>query len=175
MRRLAPLFACAALVAACASTPARTAELFPNLQQARVALTTATGVHDFGVWIAADDRSRERGLMYVRELPADRGMLFVFERPQPLAFWMKDTYVSLDLIFVDPAARVLNIAANTRPHSLEPIPSEGDAIAVLEVRAGTARSIGLQPGDRLTLPTLRTTGGTASIPVNLESGFKASN
>jgi len=162
MRRLAPLFACAALVAACASTLARTPALFPSLQQARVQVTTASGVHEFGVWIAADDQSRERGLMHVRELPPGRGMLFLFEQPQRLAFWMKNTYLSLDLIFIDPAGRVLNVAANTRPHSLDPIPSLGDAIAVLEVLGGTARSIGLQPGDRLTLPTLRTTGGSAS-------------
>ena len=102
--------------------------------------------------------------MYVRELPPDRGMLFLFERPQPLAFWMKDTYLSLDLIFIDPAGRVLNIAAHARPLSLEPIRSDGDAIAVLEVLAGTARTIGLQPGDRLNLPTLRTTGTPSPSP-----------
>ena len=158
MSRLSPLFACVALIAACASTLARTPALFPSLEQAQVQVTTATGVHEFVVWIAADDRTRERGLMYVRELPPDRGMLFVFEQPQALAFWMKDTYLSLDLIFIDPAGRVLNIAANARPHSLDPIRSEGDAIAVLEVLAGTARTIGLERGDRLNLPTLRTTG-----------------
>ena len=161
MRRLAPLFACAALVASCASTLARTPALFPSLQQARVQVTTASGVHEFGVWIAADDRSRERGLMFVRELPPGRGMLFVFEQAQPLAFWMKNTYLSLDLIFIDPAGRVLNVASNTEPHSLDPIRSEGEAIAVLEVLGGTSRSIGLQAGDRLTLPTLRTTGSAA--------------
>src|SRR5688500_12770344 len=111
--------------------------LFPDLEQGQVRVTTSTGVHDFGVWIAADDRSRARGLMYVRDLPRDRGMLFVFERPQPLAFWMKDTYLSLDLIFIDPAGLVVNVAANARPRSLEPIRSEGDAIAVLEVLGGT--------------------------------------
>ena len=175
MRRLSPLFACAALVAACASTPARTPALFPTLEQARVQVTTSTGVHEFGVWIAADDESRQRGLMYVRELPPDRGMLFVFERPQALAFWMKDTYLSLDLIFIDPAGRVLNIAAHARPHSLNPIRSEGDAIAVLEVLAGTARAIGLQPGDRVNLATLQTTGSPATRPARAKLGMNASN
>jgi len=174
MRRLAPLFAGAALVAACASTPARTPALFPSLQQARVQVTTASGVHEFGVWIAADDRSRARGLMHVHELPPGRGMLFLFEQPQPLAFWMKNTYISLDLIFIDPAGRVLNVAANTRPLSLDPIPSDGDAIAVLEVVGGTARSIGLQPGDRLTLPTLRTTGEAEPRPTRAKPVPKSS-
>jgi uncharacterized protein len=174
VRRLAPVIACAALVAACASTPARAPALFPSLQQARVQVTTASGVHEFGVWIAADDRSRERGLMYVRELPPGGGMLFLFEQPQPLAFWMKNTYLSLDLIFIDPAGRVLNIAANTRPHSLDPIPSDGEAIAVLEVLGGTARSIGLKPGNLLTLPTLRTTGEASSSPMQVKPAPKNS-
>lgn len=174
MRRLAPLLACAALVAACASTPARTPALFPSLQQGRVQVTTASGVHEFGVWIAADDHSRERGLMHVRQLPPGRGMLFVFEQPQPLAFWMKNTWLSLDLIFIDPAGRVLNVAADARPHSLEPIRSEGEAIAVLEVLGGTGRSIGLRPGDRVNLPTLRTTGEAAPNPVQAKPVPKTS-
>jgi uncharacterized membrane protein (UPF0127 family) len=151
-------------IAAAPAAKVGTPNLFPSLEQGQVQVTTSTGVHDFGVWIAADDRSRQRGLMYVRELPPDRGMLFIFERPQPLAFWMKDTYLSLDLIFVDPAGRVLNVAAHARPQSLEPIRSDGDAIAVLEVLAGTARTIDLKPGDRLTLPTLRTTGAPSPKP-----------
>ena len=175
MRRLAPLFACAALVAACASTSAKTHEFFSSLQQDKVRVTTASGVHEFRVWIAADDRSRERGLMHVRALPPDRGMLFVFEQPQPLAFWMKNTYLSLDLIFIDPAGRVLNVAADTRPLSLDPIPSDGEAIAVLEVLGGTARSIGLQSGDRLTLPTLRTTGDAALSPAQAKPAARPSN
>jgi uncharacterized membrane protein (UPF0127 family) len=88
----------------------------------------------------------------------------MFERPQPVAFWMKDTYLSLDLIFLDPAGLVLNVAADAEPRSLAPIESEGDAIAVLEVIAGTARKIGLRPGDRVTLPTLRTTGSPRTRP-----------
>ena len=96
--------------------------------------------------------------MYVRELPPDRGMLFIFERPQPVAVWMKDTYLSLDLVLIDQSGRVLNVAADAKPHSLMPIRSRGDALAVLEVLAGTARKIALEPGDHISLPTLRTTG-----------------
>ena len=158
MKGFAPFLAIAALVAACAGTPGPDSALFPALEQASVAVTTATGEHEFDVWIAADDRTRERGLMYVRELPADRGMLFLFERPQPVAFWMKNTYLSLDLVFIDPAGRVLNVATDAEPQSLSPIRSRGEALAVLEVLAGTAIRIGLRPGDRVGLPTLRTTG-----------------
>jgi len=155
------MLASLALVAACASAPA----LFPDLQQAKLQAKTAQGTHDFSVWIAADDKSRERGLMFVRELPPDRGMLFLFEFPQEVAFWMKDTVLSLDLVFIDPAGEVLNIAANARPYSLDPIESQGRVIAVLEVVAGTARTIGLKPGDTITLPSLQTTGTVSTEPI----------
>jgi len=158
MRLPSLLLAALAWVTTGAATPEPVPALFPTLEQATVRATTASGVHDFAVWIADDDRSRQRGLMYVRALPADRGMLFLFERPQELAFWMKDTFVSLDLVFIDASGRVLNVAANAPPFSLVPIRSQGEALAVLEVVAGTARRIGLSPGDTVTLPTLRTTG-----------------
>lgn len=147
----------AALLAACAHTPASGDEPFPKLPQDEVEVVTATGSHRFRVWIAADDRSRTRGLMFVRDLPADRGMLFLFEQPQPAAFWMKDTYIPLDLVFIDATGRVLNVGHDARPLSLAPIESEGPVIAVLEVQAGTAARIGLAAGDRVRLPSLRTT------------------
>lgn len=150
----------AALLAACANTPAPVTDPFPSLPQAEVEVATTGGNHRFRVWIAADDPSRTRGLMFVRELPADRGMLFVFQRPQPATFWMKNTYVPLDLVFVDPTGRVLNIGRDARPFSLAPITSDGPVIAVLEVQAGTAERIGLAPGDLVRLPTLRTTGSS---------------
>jgi len=169
MRQFTFILASLALAAACASTPA----LFPSLQQAKVQAHTLQGTHDFSVWIAADDKSRERGLMFVRELPPDRGMLFLFEFPQEVAFWMKDTVLSLDLIFIDPAGKVLNIAANAKPYSLDPIESRGRAIAVLELVAGTSRTIGLKTGDTITLPSLRTTGTTAAAPVKGQSAQPA--
>ncbi|MGH8202991.1 MAG: DUF192 domain-containing protein [Steroidobacteraceae bacterium] len=163
MRRRASLFAGLALVAACAGAQ----DCIAKLPQAEIEAQTASGKHRFQVWIAADDPSRERGLMFVRELPPGRGMLFLFEYPQQAAFWMKNTYIPLDLVFIDPAGVVLNVAADARPFTLEPIPSRGEAIAVLEVPAGTARNIGLAAGDRVTLPSLRTTG--AAIPASQSS------
>jgi uncharacterized protein len=157
MRLRHALLALTALVAACASAAGSSPPLFPALQQAEVEVVTQSGSHRFNVWIAADDRSREQGLMRVRELPPDHGMIFVFERPQFLAFWMKDTYLSLDLVFIAPDGKVLNIARHARPFSLDPIESDGPATAVLEVLAGTALNIALEPGDQIVLPTLQTT------------------
>lgn len=172
MRRAALGLAGAALLVACANTPTPSKDPFPSLPQAEVEVTTESGTHRFRVWIAADDRSRTRGLMYVRELPADRGMLFLFPVPQPASFWMKDTYVPLDLVFIDPTGRVLNIARDARPFSLVPITSDGPVIAVLEVQAGTAARIGLVPGDRIRLPTLRTTSVTeGNAPVAGPAGI----
>jgi hypothetical protein len=99
--------------------------------------------------------------MFVRELPPDRGMLFLFDRPEKAAFWMKDTYLSLDLVFIDPTGVVVNIAPAARPFSLDPIPSQGPVIAVLEVIAGTASRIDLAPGDLVNLASLRTTSSSS--------------
>jgi len=147
LRHLLP--ALIVLAAACANAAGSTPLLFPGLEQAELEAMTKSGTHRFKVWIAADDRSREQGLMRVREFPPDRGMLFLFDRPQLVAFWMKDTYLSLDLVFISPDGRVLNIASHARPLSLDPIESDGPALAVLEVLAGKAEAIGLQPGDRI--------------------------
>jgi len=154
------VLACVA-ASACASILDRTPALFPALRQSSLSVTTSTGSHEFSVWIAEDPKSRERGLMFVRDLPASRGMLFLFEFPQPVAFWMKNTCLPLDLVFIAENGSVLNIAENAVPFSLDPIESDGDALAVLEVLGGTARRIGLKAHDRVDLPTLR---ATATIP-----------
>lgn len=125
---------------------------FAGLPRSELQVVTASGTHRFQVWIAADDRSRERGLMFVRKLPPDAGMLFLFERPQFAAFWMKDTYLALDLIFIRADGVVVNVAENARPRTLDPIPSTAPVKAVLELLAGTAKRIGLSTGSRIVHP-----------------------
>ena len=122
---------------------------FAHLAQTEVRVVTAQGEHEFWVWIADDDRSRTQGLMFIKELPANRGMLFLFDRPHFASFWMKNTYLSLDIIFIAPGGAVTNIARDTTPLSTHPIVSEAPVAAVLELNAGTARRIGLQAGDRI--------------------------
>ncbi len=110
------------------------------------------GVHPFTVELATNDEERARGLMYRKELPEGRGMLFDFKTEQPAEFWMRNTYVSLDIIFIRGDGRILRIAENTEPLSERLIPSGGPIRGVLEVVAGTARKLGIAPGDKVAHP-----------------------
>ena len=112
-------------------------------------IITASGTHRFSVEVMHTDEQRARGLMYRRFMAEDRGMLFDFKREEPVAMWMKNTYLSLDMVFIDKSGKVVNVAENTEPLSERIIPSSGPVLAVLEVNAGTARKIGLKAGDRL--------------------------
>jgi len=112
-------------------------------------ITTASGTHAFQVEIAKDDASREKGLMYRRFMPAERGMLFEFEHNEPVSFWMKNTYIKLDMIFIAPNGVVNRIAADAEPLTETVVPSGGPCIAVLELNGGEAARIGLRPGDKV--------------------------
>ena len=115
----------------------------------RLSIVTASGPHAFQVEVMRNDEDRERGLMYRRFLPADRGMLFDFKTAQPVMMWMKNTYIPLDMVFIGPDGRVVSTAQNAEPLSEKIIPSNGKALGVLEVNAGTVAKIGVQPGDRV--------------------------
>jgi uncharacterized membrane protein (UPF0127 family) len=115
-------------------------------------IASKTGVHAFTVELADSDTERAKGLMFRRELPEGRGMLFDFHRDQEVSFWMQNTYIPLDMIFIRGDGRILRIAENTEPLSTRLIPSGGPVRAVLEVIAGTARKLGIAPGDRVGHP-----------------------
>jgi uncharacterized membrane protein (UPF0127 family) len=112
-------------------------------------IASSTGVHPFAVEMAETDEERARGLMFRKEVPEGKGMLFDFKAEQPVAFWMKNTYVSLDMIFIKADGRILSIAENTEPLSERGVPSGGPVRGVLEVVAGTAKKLGIKPGDRV--------------------------
>ena len=76
-------------------------------------------------------------------------MLFDFHDPRPVAFWMKNTLIPLDMIFIAADGRIINIAQNTRPYSLDPVPSAAPALAVLEIGGGLSAELGIEPGDRV--------------------------
>ena len=108
----------------------------------------------FKVELAASAEAQARGLMFRTELGDFEGMLFPSAVPELRSFWMKNTPLSLDIIFIGADGRVLNIAADTVPYSLESVRSTGPASAVLELRAGRAKALGIVPGDKVnyTLP-----------------------
>jgi uncharacterized protein len=142
--------AAALLFTACwALTPAQGAG------EVTLEIVSKTGVHAFAVELAIDEAERARGLMFRKELPEGRGMLFDFERDQPVAFWMHNTYISLDMIFIRGDGSILRIAENTEPLSDRLVPSGGPVRAVLEVIAGTAHKLGIAPGDHVESPIFK--------------------
>lgn len=104
----------------------------------------------FKVELAASAEAQARGLMFRTELGDFEGMIFPSGTPQARSFWMKNTPLSLDIIFIGPDGRIANIAAHTTPYSLDSVSSRGPASAVLELRAGRAAALGIVPGDRVT-------------------------
>jgi uncharacterized protein len=118
--------------------------------QDTIEIVTRSGVHAFAVELATDAAERAVGLMYRKELPEGRGMLFDFHDEQPVQFWMHNTYIPLDMIFITADGRVVRVVENAKPLSDDLIPSGRPVRAVLEVIGGTARKLGIAAGDRVT-------------------------
>lgn len=116
-----------------------------------IALTirSASGEHRFTVEVAGTLAEQNAGLMYRRSLGPSAGMIFPYSPPQEVAFWMKNTFIPLDMIFIRADGTIARIAANTVPHSLDPVPSGEPVAAVLEIRGGRAAELGIRPGDRV--------------------------
>ena len=133
-------------------TPAAQASVHPvsGLEVVPLTVTTPGGkAHAFRVEVARTPQEQSRGLMFRTEMEADEGMLFPYQQPQMLSFWMRNTVLSLDLIFIGPDRRVINVAANAVPYSEESIPSDAPAVAVLELNAGRAQALGIVPGSKV--------------------------
>jgi uncharacterized membrane protein (UPF0127 family) len=117
-------------------------------------LKTDSGPHSFAIELATTPAERALGLMYRRTLPADAGMLFLYDNPQPLTMWMRNTFIPLDMVFIGADGKVHRIESRTEPFSTQLISSEGNVQGVLELNAGTAASIGLKAGDVVVYPGL---------------------
>jgi uncharacterized protein len=139
VRRL--LFACALLISS--------ASLAAELPRDVVLVEAGASQYRFEVEIADDPVERAEGLMYRRSLADNAGMLFLYPKPQPVEFWMKNTPLSLDIVFVREDGTIAHIAESTTPMSEQLIPSGEPVRAVLEVKAGTMRQLGVTVGDRL--------------------------
>ncbi len=147
LRHLAGLSAAIASLPALGQ-PAGAAEE-PAFPVSPLTIETQRGRFQFMVEIAETPSTWRQGLQKRRQLAADAGMLFDYHQPRVASMWMKDTLISLDMIFIDEHGVVVNIAQNTEPQSLATISSDGPVLAVLEVNAGTAARIGLRRGDRV--------------------------
>jgi len=146
-RLLAPLLACA-LVLGVFIAPAG-AQPADGRAQALPVTKIKVGAHAVDAEVAATPREREIGLMYRFNLPADHGMLFVFPEPQPLAFWMRNTFIPLSIAFIDAEGRILNVE-DMAARDESTVPSRGAALYALEMRKGWFAERNLGPGARVT-------------------------
>jgi len=112
-----------------------------------VIVATNDGDVVFEALIADSETERQRGLMFREELADNEGMLFDYEEVQTVSMWMRNTLISLDLIYISPEGNILKIIANAQPHSLRSLPSDFPVLGVLEVRGGLTRDAGIRPGD----------------------------
>jgi len=147
--QLSRLLALASLlmIVACAALASDTEELDRLFLRSTLQIATPDArLHRFRIWIAADDARRARGLMFVKRLDEDQGMLFVYASEQRIGMWMKNTFIPLDMLFIDRTGKVLQVVENTTPFSLETIESKQPAAAVLELPGGTAARLKIVPG-----------------------------
>jgi uncharacterized protein len=162
MMRLACLLL-AGLVTACSPQPSAEASPTQSTASERVAampqrhpesglaviplaITTASGTHRFRAEVAATLAEQQKGMMFRTAMAPDEAMIFPNTVPQVRSFWMKNTFIPLDIIYVGPDRRVLNIVTG-EPYSLESLPSTGPVINVVEIAGGRAAQLGIKPGD----------------------------
>lgn len=152
------LLAGALLVGAChaplngsesAATPAPAAADQTSVEMLPLTIRTAAASHAFRVEVVRTEEAQAQGLMFRTSLPDDGGMLFPFEVVRPASFWMKNTVISLDLLFIRADGTIARIAADAVPYSLDPISSGEPVAAVLELAGGKAAALGIRPGDRV--------------------------
>lgn len=120
-----------------------------GLAQVPLTIRSAGRTHRFIVEVAETPEQQAQGLMFREALAGDRGMLFPYDPPRPASFWMKNTLIPLDMVFIRPDRTIGRIAANTVPHSLEPVASLEPVSAVLELRGGRAAELGIKVGDKV--------------------------
>ncbi len=123
-----------------------------KMRRDTLVLVTQAGEHKIEVEVAETPQEKSVGLMFRPSVPANTGMLFPYETAQEVTMWMRNTYVSLDMVFIRADGIVHRIEERTEPFSERVIPSQGPVTAVLELAAGEAARLGLKPGDRVIHP-----------------------
>lgn len=120
-----------------------------RFEKSELTIVTKNGPQVFEVEIAETVAQHAQGLMYRRSMPANAGMLFTYKAPQAASFWMKNTFIPLDMIFIGQDGRIVNIKQRTVPHSLTPVRSKGKVLAILELNGGTSARLGIKAGDEV--------------------------
>jgi uncharacterized membrane protein (UPF0127 family) len=140
-----------AVPAACqpAAGPAQLDQSAAGLDQMMLTIASGGKTHRFTVEAARTFEQQQTGMMNRNSLASDRGMIFPYDPPQPVAFWMKNTLIPLDLVFIAPGGKILRIEENAVPYSLDQIPSGGPVEAVLELAGGRSAELKLKPGDQV--------------------------
>jgi uncharacterized membrane protein (UPF0127 family) len=121
------------------------------LQEVPLTIRSANGVHRFAVEVARTAQQQERGLMFRSALAPDRGMIFPYDPPQDVSFWMKNTLIPLDMVFIRADGTIARIA-HAAPMDLTPVPAGEPVVAVLEIAGGRAAELGVREGDRVEWP-----------------------
>ncbi|MFC7703516.1 DUF192 domain-containing protein [Plastorhodobacter daqingensis] len=152
--RIAQLGKMIRFAAACAVAVLAASAAQADCREDRVDLRGPWGAARFSVEIADDDASRARGLMFRESLPARAGMLFIYETPRRAAFWMRNTLIPLDMIFVDETGRVARVHHEAIPHDETPIEAGENVLLVLEINGGLAAQLGISEGTELRHPRL---------------------
>jgi len=131
------------------AAPAQNVHPVSGLPVIPVTVTSANGRHPFRAEVARTSQQQALGLMFRTEMGADEGMIFIRQPPDVASFWMRNTVIPLDIVFIGTDHRILNISANAVPYDETPRPSLGIAAAVLELNGGRAAQLGIKPGDRV--------------------------
>jgi uncharacterized protein len=120
-----------------------------GLEQVTLCIQSKGKKRSFTVEAARTGQQQQQGLMFRTKLADNEGMIFPFDSERMASFWMKNTVISLDIIFIKADGRIQNIAENTTPYSTDPVASTAPVMAVLELRAGLTRELGIGPGDKV--------------------------
>ena len=123
-----------------------------GLEVVPLRIRTSAGTHNFRIEVARTEEQQARGMMFREQVGPDEGMLFPFVPPRPASFWMKNTLIPLDMLFIRADGTIARIAAMTVPHSLEPVAVGEPVAAVLELGGGRAAALGIAEGDRASWP-----------------------
>lgn len=127
-------------------------EFFSLFNEETLVLEAGSYCLPMTIFLARTDAQKRRGLMFVRKMAPNTGMLFYYRPPASMSMWMKNTIIPLDILFLDQSGTLINVRADAKPYSLKPLRSTGVGSYALELNAGRAKELGLAPGMRILAP-----------------------